>query len=984
MPVVLGVALVSAALVMISAAYWSVLPIPVLDYARAVALLLAILGSVLLGSSLVLTDQRNAAPRPRPWLPLLAAALIIVASITLWAALRQQIAESRYALGRSYLSSIEDSLDATLQIRTEALRRLSERLAITASSASATQLLAQLKSESTIYLRDFPSLRGITWTAADFGGRIAISRPGDLPSGEDPDFAKRWSELLRAARETKSQQASEAVRLGDGAAGRLLALPAIHEGQVRGYLLAEIEFAPLFSKTLESVAASVSLRILDNGTPIYARGDVDSVPILSAVLPPRLGAMRIELRQPDTTTQRLLPEALLFSGVVMGALFAMALHFAAVSRARAHQACVMREDALQQMAGREHVQDILLEIAEELRAVFDSMSDAVYLLDNDWCFAYLNAQARLLLRHPDGELIGKNIWIEYPELVGTALEQHYREAMSAQRTMDFSIYFEPLSAWFSLRVYPHPRGLAVYFLDITERREAEHAIRVSESRFRNVARATADAIWDWDLYSNAVWWSDGLQRLFGHPPESVQSDLSSWTERIHPDDQPSVVAGIRAVIDSGAEIWSDEYRFIRLDGSYAYVMDRGFVIRNDAGQAVRMVGGMTDVTERRINVERLRDSEEYLRAILDTALEGILTIDESGIVVSANFASEQIFGCKVADLIDRSVGMVMPKDSRQWHDAFLAKHGITSVVRLLGSNREVTGMRRNGKTFPMDLSVTEVHRAGRRLFTAFIRDITPRREAELALRKSLVDLGNRNRELQNFAFVASHDLQEPLRKIRVFSDRLLLEYAPRLDERANEYLKRNVQAAIRMQSLIDELLTYSRVAARGEIFEAVDLNRLLATVVDDLDARIESSGGKIEWEALPTITGDATQLRQLFQNLIANALKFRHPERTPRVHVSAEALDSGNAASGWLIRIEDNGIGFDNQHAERIFAPFHRLHGRSEYEGTGIGLAIVQRIVENHGGSVAASAKPGLGATFSIVLPRRTEPSPSPAGTSRQ
>jgi light-regulated signal transduction histidine kinase (bacteriophytochrome) len=251
----------------------------------------------------------------------------------------------------------------------------------------------------------------------------------------------------------------------------------------------------------------------------------------------------------------------------------------------------------------------------------------------------------------------------------------------------------------------------------------------------------------------------------------------------------------------------------------------------------------------------------------------------------------------------------------------------------------------------------------------------------VALRQTLVDLNSRNRELQDFAFIASHDLQEPLRKIRAFSDRLLQRHAAALAPEARDYLDRTGQAAARMQVLIDDLLAYSRVAARGKPFARVDLNVVLAAVLEDLEARLESSGGVIEVAGpLPTLEGDPTQLRQLFQNLLANALKFRAPERAPRVRISAEPAPVGDAP-GWRLTIADNGIGFDPKYSERIFGPFQRLHGRQDYEGTGIGLAIVRRIVERHRGTIGAEGRPGEGATFTLGMPECQPGEPTaPAG----
>ncbi|GAB2497802.1 hypothetical protein GCM10027266_14840 [Arenimonas alkanexedens] len=247
------------------------------------------------------------------------------------------------------------------------------------------------------------------------------------------------------------------------------------------------------------------------------------------------------------------------------------------------------------------------------------------------------------------------------------------------------------------------------------------------------------------------------------------------------------------------------------------------------------------------------------------------------------------------------------------------------------------------------------------------RDITERRRAEKALRQSLKDLANRNRELQDFAFIASHDLQEPLRKIRAFSDRLQDRYADELAPEAREYLDRAGQAAARMQTLIDDLLAYSRVA-RGKPFVRVSLDKVLSEVLEDLEARLESSGGRVEHGPLPTVEADPTQMRQMFQNLISNALKFRAPDRDPLVKISATECRV-DGAGAWELRIEDNGIGFEPKYAEKIFGPFQRLHGRQDYEGTGIGLAIVRRIIERHRGTVRAEGRPGGGATFMLLLP---------------
>ncbi len=234
------------------------------------------------------------------------------------------------------------------------------------------------------------------------------------------------------------------------------------------------------------------------------------------------------------------------------------------------------------------------------------------------------------------------------------------------------------------------------------------------------------------------------------------------------------------------------------------------------------------------------------------------------------------------------------------------------------------------------------------------------------LMRKQVELERSNRELQDFASVASHDLQEPLRKVRAFGDRLSAKSGADLTDQGRDYLARMQDAAARMQTLINDLLTFSRVTTRAQPLVPVDLNQVVAQVVSDLEVRIQQSDATLDIDALPTIDGDQVQLGQLFQNLLSNALKFQRPDVTPVVRIYAEDLDETNVQ----LFVQDNGIGFDEKYLDRIFTIFQRLHGRVEYEGTGVGLAVCRKIVERHGGTISARSAPGEGATFLVTLPR--------------
>ncbi len=266
---------------------------------------------------------------------------------------------------------------------------------------------------------------------------------------------------------------------------------------------------------------------------------------------------------------------------------------------------------------------------------------------------------------------------------------------------------------------------------------------------------------------------------------------------------------------------------------------------------------------------------------------------------------------------------------------------------------------------------------GAPVLTFFVRDISARKKAEEEQARYAAELERSNRDLEQFAYVASHDLQEPLRKIRAFGDRLEVKCKDLLDETAQECVSRMQSAAERMQELIEGLLTLSRVTRRAHDFVQVDLGEIVQQVVGDLEAQIERVHGQVEVGKLPTIQAEPLQIRQLLQNLIANALKFHRPDEPPVVKIEARYVlprdqrqsRKSLAEEKCRITVEDNGIGFDQQYAERIFGIFQRLHPRDVYEGTGIGLAICRRIVEYHGGQISAQSTPGKGSTFEVLLP---------------
>ncbi len=397
--------------------------------------------------------------------------------------------------------------------------------------------------------------------------------------------------------------------------------------------------------------------------------------------------------------------------------------------------------------------------------------------------------------------------------------------------------------------------------------------------------------------------------------------------------------------------------------------------------------------------ENLREKAARLQAILDTTVDGIITIDELRIVQSFNKAAEKVFGYPAGEVIGNNVNMLMPLPYREEHDTYVDNYLRTGNRKVIGTGREVAGRRKDGTTFPLYLAVSEVWMGKRRIFTGILRDITEIKKAEEDLKRAKDELEQRvkertsqllasnvrleriNRDLQEFLFIASNDLQEPLRKIQNLNDRIRASSCETLDKKRLDHFEKVQYEARRMQDSIHALLGYSRIAAKAGPFMMVDLNRVLRDVLRDLEEFIEKTKARIEIGKLPAIEADPGQMHRLFQNIVDNALKFKGAEspviiihgRLIKEKVEEQATDLHHDKF-CRITLEDNGTGFDEKYLDRVFMPFKRLHARSSpYEGTGMGLTICRKIAEVHGGTITARSTPGKGSTFIVMLPVRQQ-----------
>ena len=366
-------------------------------------------------------------------------------------------------------------------------------------------------------------------------------------------------------------------------------------------------------------------------------------------------------------------------------------------------------------------------------------------------------------------------------------------------------------------------------------------------------------------------------------------------------------------------------------------------------EGIFVLASVVDITAR-------KRAEVRFRAAVESAPNGMVMIDRGGKIILVNREIERLFGYAREELLGQPIERLVPNRFRERHPGFRTDFFAHPQTRSMGAGRDLFGVRKNGLEFPVEIGLNPIETEEGLFVLASVVDISARKRSEEELRRS-------NAELERFAYVASHDLQEPLRMVGNYVQLLGKRYKGKLDSDADEFIGFALDGAVRMQRLIEDLLAYSRVSSRGAEFAPTDAGSVLDAALANLKLAIEDANAVVTRDPLPVVPADRSQLEHVFLNLIGNALKFRGSVR-PEVRVTAAQQDGD-----WLFSVRDNGIGIEPQYFDRIFVIFQRLHGRDEYPGTGIGLAITKRIIERHGGRIWVESQPGTGSTFFFTLP---------------
>jgi PAS domain S-box-containing protein len=356
--------------------------------------------------------------------------------------------------------------------------------------------------------------------------------------------------------------------------------------------------------------------------------------------------------------------------------------------------------------------------------------------------------------------------------------------------------------------------------------------------------------------------------------------------------------------------------------------------------------------------------DDRMRTLLESLAEGIVIIDSSRTILLVNAAAEKIFGYDRKKLIGKPHSLLIPERFCTIHEEHQTHYFEEPRIRPMGALLDLVGRRRDGSEFPVEISLSFIESEHGILVMALISDITVRKRAENGLQAANAELQRSNKELELFASVTSHDLQEPLHTITSYTELLAHKYQGKLDQQADAYIRFIVGGTTHMHLMINDLLAYARVGTRGKPFGPVAMEAVLDQALDSLGKSIAESGASIDREELPEVYGDGVQLAQLFQNLIGNALKFWKKDVPLRIRISAE-----RTGSEWHFGVHDNGIGIEPRFFDHIFEIFRQLHPREEYGGSGMGLAICRKIVERHGGRIWVESRFGEGASFYFTLP---------------
>jgi PAS domain S-box-containing protein len=634
--------------------------------------------------------------------------------------------------------------------------------------------------------------------------------------------------------------------------------------------------------------------------------------------------------------------------------------------------------AIRNISVRKDAEQHLAQMEGRYRGLLEAAPDAMVVVNQGGEIVLLNAQAEKQFGYRRNELLGQKVKNIIPEgfaerliadgtrsaaealaqQIGTGIEISGRRKDGTEFPIE--IMLSPLESAEGILVTAAIRNISV-------RKDAEKRMALIDDRYRGLLETAADAMVVSDSRGQILLINAETERVFGYSREeligqTIEVLIPEAFRKGHPQHRQDYNAHPRTRLIGE----SLELRGLRKDRTEFPIEIMLSPMKSAEGTLV--TAAIRDITERKRAEEALRRSEEGYRLILSNVKDyAMFMLDTTGVVVTWNDGAEKMKGFVADEIIGQNFSrFYTAEDMRDEKPAF----GLEQAAKHQRYEVEGWRVRKDGSRFFADVVITALHDQTGRLrgFGKITRDITERKKADERMTKTVAELKRSNDELQQFAYVASHDLQEPLRMVASYTQLLAKRYQGRLDSDADEFIAFAVDGCSRMRGLIQDLLTYSRAGARGKSLVETSAEDTLQEALVNLSATIEQSGAVVTHDSLPVILADGNQLVQVFQNLVGNAIKYRGTE-VPRIHVSA----SKNGSPEWIFSVRDNGLGIDPKYFERVFVLFQRLHLQTEFEGTGIGLAVCKKIVERLGGRIWVESQLGQGSTFYFALPEKNE-----------
>jgi PAS domain S-box-containing protein len=606
------------------------------------------------------------------------------------------------------------------------------------------------------------------------------------------------------------------------------------------------------------------------------------------------------------------------------------------------------------------------------RGLLEAAPDAMVVVNQGGEIVLLNVQAEKQFGYRRDELLGQKVTNIIPDGFAERLvADHLRSAEDAVaqrigtgieltgRRKDGSAF--PIEIMLSPLESAEGIPVTAAIRDISVRKAAEKHLAQMEGKYRGLLEAAPDAMVVVNQDGAIVLLNLRAEKEFGYRRDELLGQKvtniipDGFAERLIADDLRSAEDAVAQRIGTGIELTGR-----RKDGS-AFPIEI-MLSPLESAEGTLVTAAIRDISVRKAAEKHIAQMEGRYRGLLEAAPDAMVVVNQDGAIVLLNVQAEKEFGYRRDELLGQKVTNIIPEGFAERLIADGLRSAEDALAQHIGAGIELTGRRKDGNAFPIEIMLSPLESTEGILVTAAIRDITVRKTAEAHLLQKVEELNRSNEELGQFAYIASHDLQEPLRMVASYTQLLSRRYKGKLDADADEFISFAVDGASRMQGLIQDLLAYSRVGSKGKTLRDTSSEEALERALKNLRGSIEESGALVTHDPLPTVLADETQLTQLLQNLVGNAIKYQKPG-TPLVHIAAK-----NGGKKWEFSVQDNGLGIEPQYFQRIFGMFQRLHKRDEFAGTGIGLAICKKIVERHGGTISVESEPGHGSTFRFAL----------------